>query len=320
MSNLRKLMAKEMILRFSTLRNCYICKKIRMIQSMTGYGKSTCQHNHKTLTVEIRSLNSKTLDVNLKLPYIYKSKEQELRSLLGKKLSRGKVELLIAIESKDESAAYSLNTSLMKKYYLELTAFSREYDIPVTDSLLPAILRLPEVYTQETETLDQEEWGQLHKAVEEALEDTIRYRQSEGRHLEKDLRERIGKLKSLLTQIPPLEKKRREDIRKRLSAALEELKDVATPDPNRFEQELIYYLEKFDITEEMVRLEQHLDYFSDTMAESTSAGKKLGFITQEIGREINTIGSKANDAAIQQHVVRMKDELEKIKEQLMNIL
>jgi len=309
-----------MILRFSPLRNCYICKKIRMIQSMTGYGKSTCQHSHKTLTVEIRSLNSKTLDVNLKLPYIYKSKEQELRSLLGKKLSRGKVELLITIESKDESAAYSLNTSLMKKYYLELTAFSREYDIPVTDSLLPAILRLPEVYTQQTETLDQEEWGQLQQAVEEALDDTISYRQSEGRHLEKDLRDRIGKLKSLLTQIPPLEKQRREDIRKRLSAALEELKDVATPDPNRFEQELIYYLEKFDITEEMVRLEQHLDYFSDTMAESISAGKKLGFITQEIGREINTIGSKANDAAIQQHVVRMKDELEKIKEQLMNIL
>ncbi len=313
-------MAKGMILRFSPLRNCYICKKIRMIQSMTGYGKSTCQHSHKTLTVEIRSLNSKTLDVNLKLPYIYKSKEQELRSLLGKKLSRGKVELLITIESKDESAAYSLNTSLMKKYYLELTAFSREYDIPVTDSLLPAILRLPEVYTQQTETLDQEEWGQLQQAVEEALDDTISYRQSEGRHLEKDLRDRIGKLKSLLTQIPPLEKQRREDIRKRLSAALEELKDVATPDPNRFEQELIYYLEKFDITEEMVRLEQHLDYFSDTMAESISAGKKLGFITQEIGREINTIGSKANDAAIQQHVVRMKDELEKIKEQLMNIL
>ena len=304
----------------STLRNYYICKKISMIQSMTGYGKSTCQLNHKTLTVEIRSLNSKTLDINLKLPYLYKSKEQEIRSLLGKKLGRGKVELLITIESKDESAAYSLNTPLMEKYYLELTAFSREHDIPVTDNLLPAILRLPEVYTQETETLDQEEWEQLHQAVEEALKSTMEYRQSEGLYLEKDLRDRISKLKSLLADIPPLEKQRREGIRKRLSAALDELKDVATPDPNRYEQELIYYLEKFDITEEMVRLEQHLGYFSDTMAENISAGKKLGFITQEIGREINTIGSKANDAAIQRNVVQMKDELEKIKEQLMNIL
>ncbi len=291
-----------------------------MIKSMTGFGKASCQLPDKTINIEVRALNGKNLDIGLKVPQIYKEKEQEVRSLLSGSLSRGKVELYISIDNHNASAAYTLNKPLLEKYYRELIDFAREVDALESNDLIPAILRLPEVFQQEDRSPDEAEWTTLLEALQQALEQTDAYRISEGAHLEKDLQERIAVIGRMLSEIEPLEAQRTSAMRDKLHKALETLNEKNNYDPNRFEQELIYYLEKLDITEEKVRLNKHLEYFSDTLAADISSGKKLGFITQEIGREINTIGSKANDAGIQRIVVQMKDELEKIKEQLMNIL
>ncbi len=291
-----------------------------MIKSMTGYGKSHCQLAGKNLNLEVKTLNGKYLDIHLKIPAIYKTREQEIRALLGQELKRGKVELIINVNSLDETSNYALNKGLMRKYYQELTDFASERGAGDSGELIPAILRLPDIVQQDEQTLDEEEWQAVLAAIREAIEDCDAFRKEEGRHLSDDFALRLRNISALLSEIPALDASRKENIKQKLLNALDSAREVAEPDPNRFEQELLYYLEKLDINEEMVRLEQHLSYFQETLEQAGSAGKKLGFIAQEIGREINTIGSKANDAPVQKIVVQMKDELEKIKEQLMNVL
>ncbi len=291
-----------------------------MIKSMTGYGKAHCQIEEISVSIEVKSLNGKTLDINLKIPALFKNREQEIRSMVSRRLIRGKIEFSISTNGQNNALGFALNKALLEKYYHELKDFADKAGAPVQDNLIPAILRLPEVVQYEARELSTDAWESMLKHIDRVLQDCDQYRISEGAHLKADLEERIKTISGLLEEIPPLEKHRIKTLKQRLMKSLEALKDIPAPDPNRFEQEVMYYLEKLDVTEEMVRLKKHLHYFSDTMTEPGAGGKKLGFITQEIGREINTIGSKANDAAIQKVVVEMKDELEKIKEQLMNIL
>ncbi len=291
-----------------------------MIKSMTGFGKAHCRTEPGELVIEIRALNGKNLDISLKIPQMFKDKEQEIRSLMSEKLVRGKNELFMSLENNTNTAQYVLNKDLLKKYYEELSRFSSEVGAPADTELIPAILRLPEVMQQDSRKPDEAEWTILLNAIREALDHVDAYRITEGAGLERDLKQRTGNIGELLESITPLEDARTLAIKQKLRKAAENLKEDQAFDPNRFEQEMIYYLEKLDITEEKVRLKQHLGYFSETIDSQISSGKKLGFIAQEIGREINTIGSKANDAGIQRIVVEMKDELEKIKEQLMNIL
>ncbi len=287
---------------------------------MTGYGKAHCQLKNKDVSIEVRSLNGKNLDINLKIPPAYKDKDQIIRSLLAGELQRGKIELLINVDNLGSDVPYVLNKTLFEKYFTEVSDLSNDLGAPVSTELIPAILRLPEVIQQENVTTDEEEWTAVLGAIKEALKLANAYRASEGAHLREDFSNRIHNISNLLKSIEPLEAKRIEAVKQKLHKALDAMKEENSYDTNRFEQELIYYLEKMDITEEKVRLQKHLDYFSDTLNAQDSSGKKLAFISQEMGREINTIGSKANDADIQKIVVEMKDELEKIKEQLMNIL
>lgn len=287
---------------------------------MTGFGKAQCRLQDKTVTTELKSLNGKYLDIQLKVPAEYKNREQEIRGMVSERLRRGKTELVITFSDLNRVAGYSLNLALMKKYHEELTSFAGQQGIQITDTLIPAILRLPEVVLQEVPSTGEEEWQEVAATIRDALDACDAYRLSEGRHMEQDLSLHIGNISALRESIPALDVSRKKLARQKLLNALGSLHEIPEPDPNRFEQEVLYYLERLDINEELVRLEKHLSYFMDTLAESESAGKKLGFIAQEIGREINTIGSKANDASIQQVVVQMKDELEKVKEQLMNIL
>ncbi len=290
-----------------------------MIKSMTGYGKAQSRLENKSIQVEVRTLNSKGIDVNFKMPQIYKEKEIEFRNMISKILERGKVEVIVNVESSDECTSYSLNRSLFKKYFRELKDLSEELEQPESQDVFASILRLPDILKSETEEVEDEEWNALKRTLQEAIEKTDRYRQSEGNHIEEDLKSRIDKISGLLKQVDPNEKQRIDNIKEKMRNSLAEL-DFEY-DKNRFEQELIYYLEKLDITEEKVRLVKHIEYFIDTLKHSKeSGGKKLNFIVQEIGREINTIGSKASDVNIQQIVVQMKDELEKIKEQLFNVL
>lgn len=291
-----------------------------MIKSMTGYGKSVCQLEGKQISIEVRTLNSKTLDINLKLPAFYKELEPVLRNLLAQYLGRGKAELSIGIEANSSLSAYVLNTPLLEKYYTELRELAKDLGDEKADGLLASLLRLPDVLKQQNQEVEEQELNELIKTATEAIMQADAFRISEGAHLHEDLLDHSRTIDQLLQQISPLEQERMASLKNRLLKNLNDLQQAGQPDPNRFEQELIYYLEKLDISEEKVRLRKHLDYFEETLNLNESSGKKLGFIAQEIGREINTIGSKANDAAIQKIVVQMKDELEKMKEQLMNIL
>lgn len=291
-----------------------------MIKSMTGYGKSVCQLEGKQISIEVRTLNSKTLDINLKLPAFYKELEPVLRNLLAQYLGRGKAELSIGIEANSSLSAYVLNTPLLEKYYTELRELAKDLGDEKADGLLASLLRLPDVLKQQNQEVEEQELNELIRTATEAIMQADAFRISEGAHLHKDLLDHSRTIDQLLQQISPLEQERMASLKNRLLKNLNDLQQAGQPDPNRFEQELIYYLEKLDISEEKVRLRKHLDYFEETLNLNESSGKKLGFIAQEIGREINTIGSKANDAAIQKIVVQMKDELEKMKEQLMNIL
>ncbi len=291
-----------------------------MLKSMTGFGKATCQVQNKQVSVEVRTLNSKTFDVNLKLPSAYKAFEKDLRQMLAQQLTRGKMELYIGFENDNTNPELSINKDLLEAYFIELQNLSAKLGVEVGAELLPALLRLPDLQNQTSTESADKDWPEIKPAVQQAIDQTDLFRITEGKNLELDLRLRIKRLSELLEQLDPLEANRKENLTNRLSRGLQELSENNQPDPNRFEQELIYYLEKLDISEEKVRLLSHLSYFEETLNEAESSGKKLGFITQEIGREINTIGSKANDAPIQKIVVQMKDELEKIKEQLMNIL
>ncbi len=291
-----------------------------MIKSMTGFGKAQCRLNNQDVSIELRSLNGKNLDISVKLPQAYREKEQEIRSLIAQTLLRGKTEVMMSTDQNNASSPYKLNKGLIERYYHQISNLSRELGAPISDALLPSLLKLPDVLQPEAATAGEQERNLLMDTIKKAIDLADNYRISEGEHLRKDILERIQKITALLSDIQPLEVARTESLKQKLHKAANLIKDDPAFDQNRFEQEMIYYLEKLDITEEKVRLEKHLEYFTDTLDAPVSSGKKLGFITQEIGREINTIGSKANDAGIQRIVVQMKDELEKIKEQLMNIL
>ena len=285
-----------------------------MIQSMTGYGKSIVQLPGKKITVEIKSLNSKNLDLNARIPSTYREKELELRNKISKALIRGKVDFNLYIEITGEATNTVVNEGVVKEYIRQLSG------IVEADPLehLKMAVRLPDALKMEREEIDEAEFTAIIDGLDDALKAILVYRTDEGKALEADFRKRITNIDSLLKSVITLDPERLENVRERLRKAVSELKE--TVDENRFEQELIYYLEKYDITEEKVRLKNHLDYFLEALDEKHSNGKKLGFITQEIGREINTIGSKANYAPMQQLVVQMKDELEKIKEQALNVL
>ncbi|MBN1251541.1 MAG: YicC family protein [Bacteroidales bacterium] len=292
-----------------------------MLKSMTGFGKASYESENKKVTVEIKSLNSKQADIFIKLPSQYKEKELILRNELIKNLNRGKIELSVWIDKTESDKNLSLNKETIKSYYNQLIEISKSLNKNIhNENIFQTILQLPDVIKSENNEIDENEWQIIADTVNKALVEISIFRTQEGNVLEKDFFDRIKNIKNLLNDIEPFEINRIDKIKDRIKQTLDEhLKNIDT-DNNRFEQELIYYIEKLDITEEKVRLANHCKYFIETMQNEENAGKKLGFIVQEIGREINTIGSKANSSEIQQIVVQMKDELEKIKEQVLNIL
>ncbi|WP_405399830.1 YicC/YloC family endoribonuclease [Maribacter sp. Asnod2-G09] len=285
-----------------------------MIQSMTGFGKHVVQLPNKKITVEIKSLNSKSIDLNARMPSSYREKELELRKLVANSLLRGKVDFNLYVELTGDTTSTQVNEVAVKQYMNQLKSIADGDDL----RLLEMALRFPDAMKTDKEDIDESEYEAIKEALQGALVEINEFRSEEGSVLEKDFLDRISSLKKLLEEVISIDPDRQATIRERLEKAVQDLK--ADVDANRFEQELIYYLEKYDITEEKVRLANHLDYFSKTLQSDDSNGKKLGFISQEIGREINTIGSKANFAPMQQIVVQMKDELEKIKEQMLNVL
>lgn len=285
-----------------------------MIQSMTGFGKHVVQLPSKKITIELKSLNSKNLDINARMPSAYREKELQLRNTIANSLVRGKVDFGLYVEITGDEASSVVNEGVVKQYIKQLRSIADGDDI----KLMEMALRLPDALKTDKEDIDDSEYKIIQEALKKALEEIISFRSKEGIVLEKDFAERISSIKNLLNEVVKMDPDRLATIRERLEKAVADLKTEV--DANRFEQELIYYLEKYDITEEKVRLGNHLDYFIETMKSPDSNGKKLGFISQEIGREINTIGSKANYAPMQQLVVQMKDELEKIKEQMLNVL
>lgn len=290
-----------------------------MILSMTGYGKASETINEKKLTVEIRSVNNKYLDVNLRLPGIYKEKELELRNYLNKSINRGKVDFSIFIEGNTSDKIHQINQELVESYYNSLVKIANKVNVDSKENLFAIAMKMPDVLKTEYANLDEEEWEKVIKLIEKAIENFTVFRQSEGEALEQDILERINKIKNLTTETEQFESERIENIKDKIYKNLkEQVKDKV--DENRFEQELIYYLEKFDTTEEKVRLKKHCEYFTETAQAEINQGKKLNFISQEIGREVNTLGSKANHHQIQKIVINMKDELEKIKEQILNVL
>jgi uncharacterized protein (TIGR00255 family) len=290
-----------------------------MIRSMTGYGKTMCDLPGKKITIEIKSLNSKQFDWNSKIPLLYREWELEMKSIVAKKLERGKVDFYMSIENTDGTASYSLDEDRIKKYYSQLLDLSKGLKTAQSD-ILQLVMRLPDVIKTEKEELKEDEWQSIGSTINIAMDELDAFRKEEGKILENDFKERINKIISLLDQVEPYEQERINHLKERIRKNLFEYIDKEKIDQNRFEQELFYYIEKIDITEEKVRLKKHVDFFLDTLKNPESAGKKLGFVTQEIGREINTLGSKANNFNIQAIVVQMKDELEKVKEQLLNIL
>lgn len=288
---------------------------------MTGYGRASGEAGKRKYTIEVKTLNSKQFDMLSRIPQIYKEKELEIRSLLQKKLNRGKIEITITVDESEAEDNYEINRELVKKYFSEIRGLQQEISLKDDDQLLSTILKLPEVIQVSPEKFEEEEWEGLLGIIEEAVDHCDSSRLKEGQILEADFKNRIRFIRKYLAGIKPFEDQRITKLRARLQQDLENYVDDKKIDENRFEQEIVYYLEKIDITEEKVRLDNHCNYFLQTLAEAdTSNGKKLNFISQELGREINTIGSKANDSDIQKLVVQMKDELEKIKEQLFNIL
>ncbi len=290
-----------------------------MIQSMTGYGKAVVVYKGKKINVEIKSLNSKQLDLTTRIAPLYREKEMEIRQLIAEKVIRGKVEMSVWIEKDAATEAAPVNTALMESYYQQLKSFAESHALTDVD-WMQTLTRMPDVLTKtEVEVLDEEEWTVARAGVEEAVQHLVDFRTQEGAALEKKFGEKIDNIERLLASIEPYEKSRVEKIRARIVDGLKQIPE-AEYDKNRLEQELIYYIEKLDISEEKQRLTNHLKYFRETMADKPGQGKKLGFIAQEMGREINTTGSKSNQAEMQNIVVKMKDELEQIKEQVLNAL
>jgi uncharacterized protein (TIGR00255 family) len=291
-----------------------------MLLSMTGYGRVTESFQDKIITVEVRSLNSKFTDVRLKVPQNYRDKEPEIRRLISEKAERGKIEFTLEIKSTEGDDQFSLNLPLFRRYYQALRELSRELSMPEGD-MMQAILKLPNVVAPEVDFIDEAEWLAVLKIIDLAVEKYHCFRLAEGGAMEEDLRARIAKIQALLHEIDPFAEERIVKFRQRLRQNLEEYLSKERIDENRFEQEMLHYLEKIDITEEKVRLGQHCAYFLEEFdIETTQKGRKLSFISQEIGREINTLGAKAYSSEIQRLVVAMKDELEKIKEQVANLV
>ncbi|HDZ41794.1 MAG TPA: YicC family protein [Bacteroidetes bacterium] len=290
-----------------------------MIRSMTGYGSACAETPEKKITVELRSLNSKQIDINTKIPWYYKEKEIEIRSKISQGLTRGKADLFITVDSIDDENIPTLNKAAIKSYYRQLIDVAGELYIENRKELLSIIMRLPETLKTEKKTISEEEWEILNGLLDDSITDLDSYRLEEGKSIETDLRERIRNIETLINEIIPFEKERISRIKEKISTSLKQLENE-NADENRLEQEILYYIEKLDINEEKVRLKKHCDYFIETLETEDANGKKLTFISQEMGREINTLGSKANDATIQRIVVMMKDELEKVKEQLLNVL
>lgn len=291
-----------------------------MIQSMTGYGKAIGEINNKKIIVEIKSLNSKQLDLSTRISNLYREKELEIRSLINQKLERGKVDFSLYIDNSAKENGSKINQNIVKSYYEQLQELSKETGIPVTQDWLSILMRLPDTMKTEIEELDENEWNEILKLIDDALNQLVGFRVQEGNALENVLTEKINRIGELLVEIEPFENERIEKIKTRLEENLQTISDKIDYDKNRLEQELIFYIEKLDVNEEKVRLRNHLDYFISTMKTEKSAGKKLGFIAQEIGREVNTLGSKSNHSEMQKIVVMMKDELEQIKEQVLNTL
>ena len=286
-----------------------------MIQSMTGFGKATLQLPSKKITVEVKSLNSKGLDLSVRMPSLYREMELGLRNQIALKLERGKVDFSIFIESTAEQTSTKVNVPIVKGYINQLREVYADAD---ETELMKMAIRMPDTMKVERDEIDENDWIQIQTVIEEALQNILTFRRDEGMSLEKEFQLRIGNIRQYMTDALALDPERVQAIKDRLQTAIAELK--VNVDENRFEQELIYYLEKLDITEEKVRLTNHLDYFLETINGTEANGRKLGFITQEMGREINTMGSKSNHAQMQKLVVQMKDELEKIKEQVLNVL
>ena len=290
-----------------------------MLKSMTGFGKATLEWNSSTIAVEVRSLNSKQLDLGFRIPSRYKSKELELRATSTRLIERGKADVSIQLETNNGEKELAINKSLAKNYFAELKALATELNEPTND-LLSLVLKMPEVLKSQPEEAEEAELEQLKTCLDKAIAEFVKFRLEEGNVLQNEFETRIHNIVNLLQSVELLDVKRATALRSRIEKNIAEFVDKEKIDQNRFEQELIYYIEKIDITEEKLRLKTHCDYFLKTMNEEESVGRKLGFISQELGREINTIGSKANDSDIQKLVVQMKDELEKIKEQLLNVL
>ena len=297
---------------------------------MTGYGKAELNLKNTNFNIEIKSLNSKQIDISIKMPSIYRGQEINLRKLLAEQLHRGKIELFVWRESSESNPKYNFNLPLIKKYYQQILSLKKDLGLKwniwtmtpflaKTTDIMPVLLRMPDVIQKEKEKINESEWIDISRSIDQAIKNLVQFRLEEGKKIGEDIFNRINIIAQYLDDIIPFAKDRINKIKVNLNNKLNEL-DAQKIDANRFEQELLYYLEKQDITEEQVRLESHLDYFKKIMQTTSPNGKKLAFVAQEIGREINTIGSKSSDAEMQQIVVQMKDELEKIKEQLLNIL
>ncbi len=291
-----------------------------MIKSMTGFGKSGFEINDRKVTVEVKSLNSKQADISTRIPPLYREKEPDIRRELSDRLVRGKVDLIVYIETFGETGSAVINSEVVKGYFSDLSRICGELSLPVNERLLQVIMRLPDTVKVNHTILEEEEWQLLHTHIIKAIQAVDEFRIQEGNALAADLSANLATILQLLDEIEPLEQQRIESIKSRLTGNLESLRLNGTVDPNRFEQELIFYLERLDFNEEKVRLANHCRYFTENLNAAESNGRKLSFIAQEIGREINTIGSKANESTIQRLVIQMKDSLERIKEQVLNVL
>lgn len=286
---------------------------------MTGFGRATVELPNKKITIEIRSLNSKQFDLFTRLPALYREKEIALRNSLSKRLERGKVDLSMHVEIIAKDVKSRIDHHVVRQYQQELSALAAEMGVAEPQDWLQVLMRLPDTMKQDIEELGDDEWRQVEKTIDQAVNELIAFRAVEGEMIQQVLTEKIMRIRALLTDIEPFEAERIEKVKKRLNEELYALEGIDY-DKNRFEQEIIYYLEKLDVNEEKTRLAHHLEYFLETLSDNRSQGKKLGFITQEIGREINTLGSKSNQSDMQRIVVQMKDELEQIKEQILNVL
>lgn len=291
-----------------------------MIQSMTGFGKATCEYGNKKIVVEVKSLNSKQADISTRIAGVYREKDIEIRNLIASNLERGKIDFVLYIDNSGKESVTQINQSVIEAYYQQICQLSANLNIEVPQNWFEVLLRLPDALKTETNELDEEEWVEILKTIKTAIEQLQAFRKQEGKSLEKVFLDKINNIGELLDQIAPYEAERVERIKTKLEENLQSISEKIDLDKNRLEQEFIFYIEKLDVNEEKVRLRNHLKYFVETMQHEKSPGKKLGFIAQEIGREVNTLGSKSNHSEMQKIVVLMKDELEQIKEQVLNVL